>query len=155
MTAQLFLSTPTKVVIIDKTEGNGNNLNIGGQCVSSRPRSECELVLKTGNSPAWATEYDITTNKYRAMDVTTNSFCAGGNVLGNGMWLVRLSLLLLLIGRADGEYRTSEEISQSDRADSTPTPTLRLIRTETADERFALLCPAQMDSAIGQTRRAR
>lgn len=54
--------------IIDKTEGNGNNLNINGH-------------------PAWATEYDIATNTYRAMDVVTNSFCAGGNVLGNGTWL--------------------------------------------------------------------
>lgn len=31
--------------------------------------------------PAWATEYDTETNEIRAMDIITNSFCAGGNVL--------------------------------------------------------------------------
>src|SRR6186713_929505 len=35
--AQMFLSAPNKVVIIDKTEGNGNNLNVGGQCVFHYP----------------------------------------------------------------------------------------------------------------------
>jgi len=37
--------------------------------------------------PAWATEYDTATNTFRAMDVKSNAFCAGGNVLGNGTWL--------------------------------------------------------------------
>ena len=37
--------------------------------------------------PAWATEYDVDANTFRAMDVVTNSFCAGGGVLGNGTWL--------------------------------------------------------------------
>ena len=37
--------------------------------------------------PAWATEYDVDANTFRAMDVVTNSFCAGGSVLGNGTWL--------------------------------------------------------------------
>ncbi|KAK4701875.1 hypothetical protein P7C70_g4353, partial [Phenoliferia sp. Uapishka_3] len=35
----------------------------------------------------WATEYDLDTNTYRALDIRTNTFCAGGNVMGNGSWL--------------------------------------------------------------------
>lgn len=35
----------------------------------------------------WATEYDNDSNTYRPMDIVTNSFCAGGNVLGNGTWI--------------------------------------------------------------------
>ncbi|KAG8713499.1 hypothetical protein FRC08_013177 [Ceratobasidium sp. 394] len=32
-------------------------------------------------------EYDIETNTYRAMDIVTNTFCAGGNMLGDGSWI--------------------------------------------------------------------
>ncbi|KAK4052086.1 hypothetical protein OIV83_002380 [Microbotryomycetes sp. JL201] len=63
---QLFLGQSNKVYIVDKTERNPVSIN---------------------GHPAWATEYDYTTNTYRAMDIETNSFCAGGNVLGNGTWL--------------------------------------------------------------------
>lgn len=55
-----------KVYIVDKTERNPASVN---------------------GHPAWATEYDIETNTYRTMDIVTNSFCAGGNVLGNGTWI--------------------------------------------------------------------
>jgi len=65
---QLFLGQGNRVYIVDKTENN---------------------PPKVGNPahPAWATEYDVDTNTFRAMDVVTNSFCAGGSVLGNGTWL--------------------------------------------------------------------
>lgn len=43
--------------------------------------------MNIGGHPAWATEYDYTTNTYRAMDIVSNSFCAGGNVLSNGTWV--------------------------------------------------------------------
>ena len=33
------------------------------------------------------TEYSISKNSGRPMDIVTNSFCAGGTVLGNGTWL--------------------------------------------------------------------
>jgi hypothetical protein len=49
------------------------------------------LVLSTGSQltllAAWASEYDLATNTFRTMDVVSNSFCAGGTVLGNGTWL--------------------------------------------------------------------
>ncbi|KAG8909543.1 hypothetical protein FRC01_006866 [Tulasnella sp. 417] len=64
---QLFLGTDDKVYIIDKAQNN---------------------EAQVGGHPAWATEYDLNTNQYRAMDVTTNTFCAGGNLLGDGRWLV-------------------------------------------------------------------
>lgn len=32
-------------------------------------------------------EYALDTNTARPMDIITNTFCAGGNVLGNGTWL--------------------------------------------------------------------
>ncbi|BGP44159.1 hypothetical protein JCM10449v2_008223 [Rhodotorula kratochvilovae] len=57
---QLFLGTQSKIYIIDKTENN---------------------------TARWATEFDLTTRTYRALDIKTNSFCAGGNVLGNGTWM--------------------------------------------------------------------
>ncbi|KAB5588064.1 Copper radical oxidase [Ceratobasidium theobromae] len=65
---QLFLGQDNRVYIVDKTENNPS---------------------KVGNPehPAWATEYDVDTNTIRPMDVVTNSFCAGGGVLGNGTWL--------------------------------------------------------------------
>ncbi|KAI0779446.1 copper radical oxidase [Fomes fomentarius] len=63
---QLFLGTTDKVYIVDKVENNPTKIN---------------------GHPAWAAEYSISKNKGRAMDVITNSFCAGGVVLGNGTWL--------------------------------------------------------------------
>ncbi|KAL8283502.1 hypothetical protein RQP46_005605 [Phenoliferia psychrophenolica] len=63
---QMFLGAVDKVYIVDKTENN---------------------PATVGGHPAWATEYDLTTNTYRALDVSTNSFCAGGNLMGNGSWL--------------------------------------------------------------------
>jgi len=65
---QMFLATPEKVIVVDKTQGNGNDLEINGH-------------------PVWGTEYDITTDEYRPMEIVSNTFCAGGNVLGNGDWL--------------------------------------------------------------------
>ncbi|TNY18275.1 copper radical oxidase [Rhodotorula diobovata] len=67
---QLFLSQNNQVYIVDKTERNPVNVT-GAQ----------------GEHPAWAVEYDWQTNEYRPMDIVTNSFCAGGNVLGNGTWV--------------------------------------------------------------------
>ena len=44
-------------------------------------------TARVGGHAAWATEYDLATNTYRALDVNTNTFCAGGNQLGNGSWI--------------------------------------------------------------------
>ncbi|THH26759.1 hypothetical protein EUX98_g7431 [Antrodiella citrinella] len=63
---QLFLGTTNKVYVVDKTERNPTPIN---------------------GHPAWASEYDINSDNGRPMDIVTNSFCAGGNVLGNGTWL--------------------------------------------------------------------
>ncbi|ORY61159.1 copper radical oxidase [Leucosporidium creatinivorum] len=63
---QLFLGQSNKVYIVDKTERN---------------------PVSVAGHPAWATEYDYNTNTFRTMDIETNSFCAGGNVLGNGTWV--------------------------------------------------------------------
>jgi hypothetical protein len=60
---QLYLGTADKVYIVDKVENNPTTVN---------------------GHPAWATEYDLLTNQIRAMDVTTNTFCAGGAYLGDG-----------------------------------------------------------------------
>ncbi|KAG8683122.1 hypothetical protein FRC09_016279, partial [Ceratobasidium sp. 395] len=62
---QLFL-VGKKVHIIDKVENNPVSVN---------------------GHPAWATEYDTETDKYRPMDIVTNTFCAGGNMLGDGSWI--------------------------------------------------------------------
>ncbi|KAB5595241.1 Copper radical oxidase [Ceratobasidium theobromae] len=65
---QLFLGQGNRVYIVDKTENNPPKVG-------------------SPSHPAWATEYDVDTNEFRSMDVVTNSFCAGGSVLGNGTWL--------------------------------------------------------------------
>ncbi|RDX42703.1 copper radical oxidase [Lentinus brumalis] len=63
---QLFLGTLDKVYIVDKVEANPTKVN---------------------GHPAWAAEYSLSKNGGRPMDIVTNSFCAGGTVLGNGTWL--------------------------------------------------------------------
>ncbi|TBU33724.1 copper radical oxidase [Dichomitus squalens] len=63
---QLFLGTLDKVYIVDKVENNPAKIN---------------------GHPAWASEYSISKNSGRPMDIVTNTFCAGGTVLGNGTWL--------------------------------------------------------------------
>ncbi|KAI0266780.1 glyoxal oxidase N-terminus-domain-containing protein [Gloeopeniophorella convolvens] len=63
---QLFLGTADKVYFVDKTENNPTSVH---------------------GHPAWAAEYSVSSNRGRPMDVVTNSFCAGGNVLGNGTWV--------------------------------------------------------------------
>ncbi|MBW0470069.1 hypothetical protein O181_009784 [Austropuccinia psidii MF-1] len=65
---QFFVAGINKVYILDKVENN-------------------PLRLNGTNKPAWATEYDLRTNTFRTMAVATNTFCAGGVVLGNGTWL--------------------------------------------------------------------
>ncbi|SNX82288.1 probable Glyoxaloxidase 2 [Melanopsichium pennsylvanicum] len=63
----MFLGTEQKVYILDKTENNPVRIN---------------------GHPAWAVEYDINSNKYRVMEVRSNTFCAGGMTLADGRWLV-------------------------------------------------------------------
>ncbi|KAF7315671.1 hypothetical protein MIND_00082700 [Mycena indigotica] len=63
---QMFLGTLDKVYMLDKVENNPTQIN---------------------GHPAWASQWALGANKQRAMDAVTNTFCAGGNVLGNGTWL--------------------------------------------------------------------
>lgn len=49
--------------VVDKTQGN---------------------ALQVKGHPAWASEITLDTGNVRAMDIVTNSFCAGGNFLGDG-----------------------------------------------------------------------
>lgn len=63
---QVFLGTLDKVYIVDKTENNPWQIK---------------------DHPAWASEWSISSRQTRAMDAVTNTFCAGGTVLGNGTWL--------------------------------------------------------------------
>ena len=63
----MFLGTDSKVYILDKTENNPTKVN---------------------GHPAWAVEYDYNTNNFRTMDVRSNTFCAGGAVLGDGRMAV-------------------------------------------------------------------
>ncbi|KAG0269963.1 hypothetical protein DFQ27_001224 [Actinomortierella ambigua] len=60
----IALVRPTKMLIIDKAEAN-------------------VAKLPSGLS-AYNAEYDLTTNKYRVLDVQTNTFCSGGGFLPNG-----------------------------------------------------------------------
>ncbi|KAH8923414.1 copper radical oxidase [Atractiella rhizophila] len=63
---QLFLGNEEVVYILDKVEGNPTQVN---------------------GHPAWAASYDLNAMVGTPMDITTNTFCAGGNVLGDGTWI--------------------------------------------------------------------
>jgi hypothetical protein len=63
---QLFLGSDHLVYILDKVESN---------------------PLQINNHPAWATVYDLNTNQATPLEVYTNTFCAGGGLLGDGRWL--------------------------------------------------------------------
>ncbi|KAJ7141391.1 glyoxal oxidase N-terminus-domain-containing protein [Mycena epipterygia] len=63
---QMFLGTLDKIFILDKVENNKAQID---------------------GHPAWASEYALGTNAQRPMNAVTNTFCAGGNVLGNGSWI--------------------------------------------------------------------
>ncbi|KAJ7267537.1 glyoxal oxidase N-terminus-domain-containing protein [Mycena haematopus] len=63
---QMFLGTLDKVFILDKVENNKAQID---------------------GHPAWASEYRLGVNTARAMNAVTNTFCAGGTVLGNGTWI--------------------------------------------------------------------
>lgn len=43
--------------------------------------------MQVASHSAWGSEFSLDTNKARAMDVISNSFCAAGGVLGNGTWM--------------------------------------------------------------------
>ncbi|TIA86642.1 hypothetical protein E3P99_03633 [Wallemia hederae] len=61
-----FLGRDGNVWIVDKTENNPAQIN---------------------GHPAWAAVYNPKDNTAEPKDVVTNSFCAGGAVLGDGRWL--------------------------------------------------------------------
>ncbi|KAF8629225.1 hypothetical protein AX17_005808 [Amanita inopinata Kibby_2008] len=63
---QIFLGTHDTVYFVDKVENNPTQIK---------------------GHPAWASEWALGSGNQRALDVVTNSFCAGGNVLGNGTWI--------------------------------------------------------------------
>ncbi|KAF8070115.1 glyoxal oxidase [Lyophyllum atratum] len=63
---QLFLGTEKNVFMVDKVENNPARIK---------------------GHPAWASEWTVATDSQRPMDAVTNSFCAGGNVMGNGTWV--------------------------------------------------------------------
>jgi hypothetical protein len=90
-TLKLFLGTPNRVYIVDKTEGNPATV-AGHRALIFSIGSKADALWATSLivsccTAAWASEYDLETNTYRPMDIVTNSFCAGGTVLGNGTWL--------------------------------------------------------------------
>ncbi|KAG6855699.1 hypothetical protein H0H87_011890 [Tephrocybe sp. NHM501043] len=63
---QLFLGTENNVFIVDKVENN---------------------PVRIDGHPAWASGWTLDSNAQRPMDAVTNTFCAGGNVMGNGTWV--------------------------------------------------------------------
>ena len=86
---QMFLGRPGKVYIVDKT-GQYRPLTLDilvqSYLTSLTIYAENNNITINGH-PGWATEYDLATNEFRVMEVYSNSFCAGGTVLGNGTWL--------------------------------------------------------------------
>ncbi|KAG8813045.1 hypothetical protein FRC17_001696 [Serendipita sp. 399] len=62
----MFLGDNERVYILDKVEANPMQIN---------------------GHPAWATVYDLPSNKATPLDIITNTFCAGGAELGDGVWV--------------------------------------------------------------------
>ncbi|RHZ82367.1 hypothetical protein Glove_109g94 [Diversispora epigaea] len=60
----VFQSGPGKLVIVDKSESNP--------------------VKRANGLPGFSAEYDLKTNKFRVLDLGTNTFCSAGAYLGNG-----------------------------------------------------------------------
>ncbi|KAG8813992.1 hypothetical protein FRC17_001343 [Serendipita sp. 399] len=60
---QIAVVSATQAIIIDKVEHN---------------------PLTVNGHPAWGALYDLRTNQIRALDLRSNSFCAGGTFLSNG-----------------------------------------------------------------------
>ncbi|TFY64242.1 hypothetical protein EVG20_g6011 [Dentipellis fragilis] len=85
---QLFVGTSDKVYVVDKTENN--------------PAS-------VGGHPAWAAEYALSSNNGRPMDVLTNTFCAGGGVLGNGTWVNAGGNQAVTYGGVTAQSQTAEK----------------------------------------------
>lgn len=63
---QLAIVTDTHAIILDKVEHN---------------------LLSINGHPAWGALYDLQTNTVRALNIRSNSFCAGGTWLSNGTLL--------------------------------------------------------------------
>ncbi|KAK4686476.1 hypothetical protein P7C73_g3648, partial [Tremellales sp. Uapishka_1] len=68
----MFLGTNATVFILDKTENNSMT-----------------VTTPSGvTHPAWGTSYDLASNTATPMEVTSNTFCAGGFAMANGSWVV-------------------------------------------------------------------
>lgn len=63
---QLAIVTETTAILIDKVEDNPLTIN---------------------GHPAWASEFDLITRKVRALNPSTNAWCATGGFLGNGTFV--------------------------------------------------------------------
>jgi hypothetical protein len=80
----MFLGTLDKVFILDKVENNEARID-GHPAWASGARnlsSARNLVLMLP-----ASEYALGANTARTMNAVTNTFCAGGTVMGNGTWI--------------------------------------------------------------------
>ncbi|GAA5839666.1 hypothetical protein JCM9279_005134 [Rhodotorula babjevae] len=68
---QQIFAVKDYVYIVDKVENNPSTVTTPSGVVH----------------PAWAGRYDLRSNEFTPMDLISNSFCAGGVVLGNGSWV--------------------------------------------------------------------
>jgi hypothetical protein len=90
----MFLSTPTKLVFVDKR--NYLYLNVYVIFIFSHDLLNHMIIriLEQNNpleqapgQPAASAEYDLETNTLRALSVNSNTFCSAGSWLGNGIML--------------------------------------------------------------------
>jgi hypothetical protein len=73
-----------QIYIIDKTENNPIQVNgHPAWAVGMHPSRYYFRLWELTFSP----EYDLDTDTVRAMDVVTNTFCAGGGVTADGVWV--------------------------------------------------------------------
>lgn len=66
----MVLAAPQRLLIIDKAENNPAALIPGGNGLTG-----------------WSAEYNLDTNKFRVLPLTTNTFCSAGAFLGNGTFV--------------------------------------------------------------------
>lgn len=67
----MFVGTKETVYILDKAENNAMTITTNGK-----------------THPAWGVRFDLHENKATPMEVTSNTFCAGGMPVADGNWVV-------------------------------------------------------------------
>ncbi|KAF9473141.1 copper radical oxidase [Pholiota conissans] len=117
---QVFVGRSNRLYILDKVQNNPTQIN---------------------GHPAWASEYRLGDNSQRPMEVVTNSFCAGGNSLGNGTWVSVGGNQAITTG---GEPANTQDGSSGPYYDADGRRSIRMLNPCSGDECEWTISPSNM-----------